>query len=101
MQLLLRGSRLRNTKWIVGVVLYTGVETKARPARAGPARGTPLLPTARMHAITGARAIRHSPAHMQALPHARALTHALAHAQAHAQPGTGARALPLFECAEP
>jgi hypothetical protein len=26
-QLLLRGSRLKNTKWIVGLVTYTGVDT--------------------------------------------------------------------------
>ena len=27
-QLLLRGCTLRNTKWIIGIVVFTGVETK-------------------------------------------------------------------------
>ena len=29
-QLLLRGSLIRNTKWVVGAVVYTGAETKVR-----------------------------------------------------------------------
>ena len=30
-QLLLRGSLVRNTKWVIGICIYTGPETKAPP----------------------------------------------------------------------
>lgn len=30
MNMLLRGSQLRNTEWVLGVVIYAGHDTKAR-----------------------------------------------------------------------
>lgn len=41
--LLLRGSRLRNTKWVLGIVAYTGKESKiAQNARAPPSKQSNL-----------------------------------------------------------
>lgn len=41
--LLLRGSRLRNTKWVLGVVAYTGKESKiAQNARSVPSKQSNL-----------------------------------------------------------
>lgn len=41
--LLLRGSRLRNTKWVLGLVTYTGKESKiAQNARSAPSKQSNL-----------------------------------------------------------